>query len=216
MKGKISISLFFSSILVCLCIGIVIGHSWKPAIQEKSNLSITDHFIKQKQMNNVNSIVIHDEPITVSATEDKITADTSYLILEKNVNTGEIVTKRANIPEKYIGLTREQVIEHLSDYEANPPLIELENGFIGLEMISFSPQQLEVQMNYQEITPVGIFYIMAYNNRVVVMLEDKKTVYLSTDIYLTELPSEIQQDVMRGLFMPNEECLYDFLETYTS
>ena len=124
--------------------------------------------------------------------------------------------KQSNIPEKYIGLNREQLLEQLNDYQANPPLSELENGFVSLELVSFSPLQLEVQMNYHYIEPVGIFYIMSYDNKVVVMLEDKKTVFLSTEISMKELPEEVQQDIMRGLFIPNEECLYDFLETYTS
>ena len=107
-------------------------------------------------------------------------------------------------------------MENLSDYEANPPLSELERGFVSAELLSFSTNQIEVQMNYQYIQPTGSFYIVAYDNMVVVMLEDKKTVFLDTVIKVTELPADIQQDVMQGLFIPNEESLYDFLENYTS
>ena len=178
------------------------------------NFDKRTELISKKQQD---SIIIHEEEsVSVITKEDTITADTEYLILEKDMNTGEIQTKRADIPEKYIGLNREQILEQLNDFQANPPLSELEHGFVGLDLISFSPVQLEVQMNYRYIEPVGIFYIMAYDNKVVVMLEDKKTVFLSTEITLTELPAAVQQGVIQGLFIPNEECLYDFLETYTS
>lgn len=217
MKNKKSISLFFAGMMVSLCIGLVIGLIIMNHYHQKSNainFENDSEFITAKQQDPV--IIHEEESISVTTKEDIITADTAYLILEKDMNTGEIQTKHADIPEKYIGLNREQILEQLNDFQANPPLSELEHGFVGLDLISFSPVQLEVQMNYRYIEPVGIFYIMAYDNKVVVMLEDKKTVFLSTEIPLKELPTDIQQEIMRGLFMPNEECLYDFLETYTS
>ncbi len=217
MKKKKSISLFFSYILASLCIGLAIGLIVMNQYHKNIRNDLTVQETEFAKMKKQESIIIHEEnTIPVTAKEDIITADTAYLILEKDMNTGEIQTKRSDMPAKYIGLNREQVLEQLNDYQANPPLTELERGFVGLDLISFSPIQLEVQMNYRYIEPVGIFYIMAYDNKVVVMLEDKKTVFLSTEITMKELPSEVQQDVMRGLFIPNEECLYDFLETYTS
>ncbi len=183
----------------------------------KQNVSLEEKESILPNANRKEGIIISDElSIPVASKEDTITADTDYMILVKNMNTGEIKVKREELPEKYIGLNREQIMEQLNDFQANPPLSELELGFVGVDLISFSPQQLEVQMNYRFIEPVGIFYIMAYDNKVVVMLEDKKTVFLSTEISLKELPTEVQQDIMRGLFIPNEESLYDFLETYTS
>ena len=71
-------------------------------------------------------------------------------------------------------------------------------------------------MDYQYIQPTGSFYIVIYDNRVLVMLEDKKTVFQETEIDLSELPEEVQQDILHGLFIPNQESLYDFLENYTS
>ena len=213
MKGEKSISLFFSSAVASLCIGIAIGLNLTKAYDPDDTMKSSNN----QSITPSEQVVIHDEiSIPVTAGEDVITADTDYLILEKNMNTGEIQTKHVPIPEKYIGLNREQVIEQLKDYQLNPPLSELENGFVSLDMISFSPMQLEVQMNYSYIEPTGIFYIMSYDHKVIVMLEDKKTVFLSTEIRMEELPAEVQQDIMRGLFIPNEECLYDFLETYTS
>lgn len=217
MKNKKSISLFFACTMVSLCIGLVMGLVVMNQYNKRnisSNPEIDTEIIHSKQQESV--IILEEDSIPVTTKGDVITADTEYLILEKDIDTGEIMLKQSNIPEKYIGLNREQLLEQLNDYQANPPLSELENGFVSLELVSFSPLQLEVQMNYHYIEPVGIFYIMSYDNKVVVMLEDKKTVFLSTEISMKELPEEVQQDIMRGLFIPNEECLYDFLETYTS
>ena len=213
MKRKISISLFFVGLTICLCMGIIIGSSMgksKVTVQKKNEQK---EFSLIKKPENV---IIHEEARPVSVNEEITNADTTYMILEKNMNTGNISTNLTTIPENLIGLNREQLLDKLADIEANPPLIELEKGFISLELVAFSPEQIEIQMNYKEVKPNGIYYIMVYDHKLMVMLEDKKTVFLATEIPVSVLPQEVQQDVTRGLFIPNELSLYDFLENYTS
>ena len=57
---------------------------------------------------------------------------------------------------------------------------------------------------------------MVVDNYVVVYLEDRETVYMDTDILLTELPEELQQEIIQVMFIPDEESLYNFLENYSS
>ena len=213
MKRKISISLFFTGLTICLCIGIILGIQMQKTKKNSEDKPEIKDFSLIKGPENV---IIQDEIYPVSVNDDTITADTTYMILEKDMNTGNITKNLSQIPEKYIGLTREQLLDHLADLEANPPLTELERGFVSLDLVAFSPIQVEIQMNYQQVAPTGIFYIMVYDHKLLVMLEDKKTVFLATEIPVSELPAEVQQDVMRGLFIPNELELYDFLENYTS
>ncbi len=217
MKLGKYISLFFLCSAVSLCLGMFIGWHMKEneATQPLSDVQHMEALIGKDELSE--PMVIRDEPVVeVAAGEEKIDADTVYIIAETDLDTGNVVETCTRIPQKYIGMNREQLLENLSDYEANPPLSELERGFVSAELLSFSTNQIEVQMNYQYVQPTGSFYIVAYDNRVVVMLEDKKTVFLDTVIQVTELPPDIQQDVMQGLFIPNEESLYDFLENYTS
>lgn len=215
MKDKISISLFFSCIVICFCIGVAIGLNIRQTLVEDIPQEMEES--KPPFFNVPDNVVSHEEEtIPVYANEEKITADTSYVVLEKDIDSGKIVKSKYDLPAQYIGLTREQLQLQLSLLESNPPLTELERGFVSLELISFSKEQIQVQMNYQYVQPTNSFYIVAYDHYIVVMLEDKKTVFLSTKIKLSELPSEIQQEVMKGLFIPNEESLYDFLENYTS
>ena len=101
-------------------------------------------------------------------------------------------------------------------YEAFPPLSELERGFVGLEVLSFSRERVVVQMNYKYVQPSSSFYLAAYDNKVIVYLEDKRTVYIETEILLDSLPFEIQESIMDMMWMENEEKLYDFLENYSS
>jgi len=96
------------------------------------------------------------------------------------------------IPHKYIGMTRERFLETMNLYAEHPPLSELERGFVGLEVLSFSRE------------------------KVVVYLEDRSTIYINTGIALDSLPEKIQMQIMDMLSIPDEETLYDFLETYSS
>ena len=117
---------------------------------------------------------------------------------------------------KYIGMDRQGFLEAMEVYEAAPPLQELERGFVGLEVLSFSEEEVVVQMNYDYVEPSQSFYLMVRNNFIVVCLEDQKTIYMETGILLKDLPEQLQQDIIQIMLIPDEESLYDFLENYSS
>ena len=120
------------------------------------------------------------------------------------------------LPDRYVGMNREQFLTAMKVYESSPPLSELERGFVGLEVLSFSRERVVVQMNYRYIQPSESFYLAVYDNQVVVYLEDKETMYIATEIGLSTLPEEVQQEIIQMMWVENEEELYSFLETYSS
>lgn len=147
---------------------------------------------------------------------EKLNADTAYVLEETDLRNNTIVETTWKLPAKYIGMNREEFLEAMDLYAASPPLEELERGFVSLEVLSFSKEKVVIQMNYEYIQPGSSFYLMVENNYVVVYLEDMETVYMDTDILLTDLPEELQQDIIRVMYVPDEESLYSFLENYTS
>ena len=157
-----------------------------------------------------------DEDQEVSGLTQKLNAGTSYVLEEIDLRNDTVVETSWKLPAKYIGMNREQFLEAMELYEASPPLEELERGFVSLEVISFSPQKVVVQMNYDLMQPGSSFYLMVEDNFVVVYLEDKTTVYMDTDISLKDLPEDLQQEIIQGMYVPDEESLYDFLENYSS
>lgn len=60
------------------------------------------------------------------------------------------------------------------------------------------------------------FYLLEQNECVIVMKEDKKTVYEYTDILLESLPVDLQKEIEEGKYVKNEEELFGFLENYSS
>ena len=54
------------------------------------------------------------------------------------------------------------------------------------------------------------------DGKIVVMEEDRKTVYLKTDIYAQALSDSLKQELIMGKYIQNMEELYGFLESHTS
>lgn len=152
----------------------------------------------------------------VSFSAETLCVDTEYVLEETDVLYHTVVETIWRLPDKYVGMNRDQFLQAMDVYEAFPPLSELERGFVGLEVLSFSRERVVVQMNYKYVQPSSSFYLAAYDNKVIVYLEDKRTVYIETEILLDSLPFEIQESIMDMMWMENEEKLYDFLENYSS
>ena len=60
------------------------------------------------------------------------------------------------------------------------------------------------------------FYLCELQGFVAVYLSDRKTIYEFTEIPLTDLPEEVQQEVAAGKYVRTEKELYAFLQNYSS
>lgn len=147
---------------------------------------------------------------------ETINAETEYILREKDLLNGSEVETSGEIPAMYIGMNREQFVKAMESYEAAPPLSEKERGFVSLNVLSFAPSRVVVQMNYRYVQPSKSFYVVAINDLIVVYLEDRQTIYQYTNIRLSQLPEKLQQEIIGVMHIADEERLYDFLENYTS
>ena len=172
--------------------------------------------VKQEKQENKKSETAEIQ-IIEAAVEDKsvVTADTRYLIEEIDLTRGSVNEREENIPVKYIGLDREEMLEELKAYDNNPPLTELERGFQTIELTAFSKDHVVVCKYYKEKEDKG-FYLMVADHFIVVYEQDKKTLYMNTDILLENLKEDLQAEIMKGKYIESEEELYHFLESYSS
>lgn len=152
----------------------------------------------------------------VSSSKETLSVDTEYVLEETDILNDTVVETSWRLPDKYVGMNREQFLAAMESYEAFPPLSEMERGFVGLEVLSFSRERVVIQMNYQYLQPSTCFYLAVLNNEVVVYLEDMETIYINTGIQLETLPEDLQMDIIQMLWIEDEESLYNFLETYSS
>lgn len=158
-----------------------------------------------------------DELITsVTSSGETLSVDTQYVLQETDLIKENMVETVWRLPDKYIGMNREQFLQAMEDYSHFPPLSEMERGFVGLEVLSFSREKVVVKMNYEYLQPTDSFYVAVRDNEVVVYLEDMETIYINTGMQLSDFPEDIQVQIMQMYWIPDEESLYDFLETYSS
>ncbi len=151
-----------------------------------------------------------------AASSETLSVETEYVLEETDVLRHTVVETSWRLPDKYVGMNREQFLVAMENYAAAPPLSEQERGFVGLEVLSFSRQRVVVQMNYRYVQPSESFYLGVYNNEVLVYLEDMETVYIETGIRLDTLPEDLQVQIIQMMLIEDEEKLYDFLEGYSS
>lgn len=156
------------------------------------------------------------EVLEAAAGRETLCVDTEYVLKETNILDHTEMETRRRLPDRYVGLNREQFLDVMNLYEEFPPLAEQERGFVGLEVLSFSRERVVVRMDYRYIQPTADFYLAAYDNKVLVYLEDRETVFIETDIRLETLPPELQQSIIRMMRVEGQEELYNFLETYSS
>ena len=145
-----------------------------------------------------------------------ITADTVYLVGKIDLSNGTIEESEEEIPIKYIGLDRLSLLDELEEYNKNPPLSELRDGFTNIELTAFSKDRVVICKYYQTQPEEESFYLMVADHFVIVYKEDKQTIYMNTDILLENLSSDLQEEIIAGKYIENEQELYNFLESYSS
>lgn len=215
MKFLKSISLFFCMI-GCLGGGIWLGAWGQRTFYPGSSEIRIEGTVHQSQQTESGKTVEKTEPlVTVAAMPERITADTVYLVKEFDLKQNTCKDSICSIPVSYIGMNREQFLKEMNSFMASPPFAELEKGFASLEVSEFSTARVTVTKYYREHEE-DCFWLQVENNFVVVFLEDRKTRYEITDIYLPYLPEDLQQEIIQGKKMEGKEVLYNFLESYSS
>lgn len=215
MKFVKRISLFFVCPMMLVGIGFV-GGIWAVRFFYPGTVAEQQFRAEAGAENAVTDEGMEEVLEKVAAVEETLNADTAYVVQERDLLKNTTLETASRLPGKYIGMNRELFLESMEEYQLNPPLSEKERGFVGLEVLSFSPERVVVQMNYKYVQPSDSFYLAVLDNEVVVLLEDRKTVFINTGIQLDRLPELIQMKIIQMYWMEDEKSLYNFLETYSS
>lgn len=153
-------------------------------------------------------VSVSDEPI--------VTANTRYVVQEYNSLNAETNEVEESTPDKYIGLSRAQLVEEIDNYNQNPSLTDLEKGFLYMELVSFSGARIVVRKSYEPAEAVKGFFLLNENHYVVVYDQSLSHVYMNTDILVEQLPQSLQEEIINIKYVENEGELYNFLESYSS
>jgi hypothetical protein len=165
-----------------------------------------------------------------ASNQDKTDCDTEYVILEQNLNSKTHETLVSEIPAKYIGKNKEQLVELLAEEERAPSLRDRQKGIQTVRLSAFSnervvvvktyelsePEQTQEQGREPEAEQAKGYYLLAEDGIVCVYQEDLETLYFMTGIILDQLPDSVRQEILDKKYVKNEEELYNFLESYSS
>ena len=211
MKHIKSISLFLTYTLLIMILGFFSGVAVICRVQEKNavreKMSVQETLSAERQ-----EVVLSGNEVPVNgADEDTLSADTDYVLEEHDKKRETTVESVGKVPQAYLGMNREEFVAAMERYEASPPLSELDRG-----LLSFAGERVVIRMDYVYVEPTKSFYLNLSDGKIVVLCDDRETVYQYTEIEADRLPEELQRELIIGMYVENEEALYRFLETYSS
>ena len=155
------------------------------------------------------------EPVAV-VDKKIISANTEFVVQKFDTAKGLLEEETKSAPDKYIGMTREDLTNEIRTWNQNPPLKDLEQGLQYMELYSFSPKRVVIRKTYTAQEEEEGFFLVNENHCVVVYQKDLQNVYLSTDIKVDELPGTLRDEILHIKYVENEKELYNFLESYSS
>lgn len=220
MKKKTYIISLFTSIAIIALVYVgtyqyAISDIGKDSVEEnntdENNKNVTNRDVTNKDVDSKES-----ESKYVDNDSNKITSETKYVLESYDANKYTLKEEKQTMPVDLIGMSREDLIEYISNYETNPTLTDIENGFVYIELVSFSKDLVTIRKTYKLDDNSYKYCLVVENGYITVYYLDMKTVYSYTDIALASLPEDVQQEVIDGKQIASLQDLYNFLETYSS
>lgn len=184
----------------------------KKAIERKDELYA--HLISSAQL--TPGAEQNNDSVSVNQTETKVLPSTKYTLQIYDMSRNTTQTQILDVPAYLVGLTREEVLDYLSDYMKDLPLSEYNKGLISTELVSFSEKEIVIKKTYNEDFVPYRYYVVIKDGYVVVYNSDLKSVYSYTHIEAKNLPEEDRIALMQGIYVNSREELYSLLESYSS
>lgn len=189
--------------VMALLIGIVAG----------AYVYFNDYFYPKQYVQNEEGQYVNvtaPKPTTFPVTKDTVFEIEHYYLDEKRKLTEEV----SSIPA-LLGCDKQGVQDYLQDYMEHLSYEEKEKGLTSYNLISYRENTIRLRKTYH--TPEYKGYIaQSFNGTIVILNGDGKTVFEYTEIPISNLPEELQEQVIVGYPLENEEDLYSFLENYSS
>lgn len=214
--SKIRIISIFAGVAVLTAAGIGTYQYTKsfydvPEAEHESEIVQTEH--KQE--------VPGEAVFTGTPTEAVVQRDTEYILEKYNISDYTLTEQKIDVPVEMLGLNRAELIEYVGKYEESPSIDDINDGFTGAEVISFSEEKIIIRKNYEEpleseIVGENCYILVSEHGTVTVYLNDYSHLYAITDIEVASLSEELQGEIMDGKILVGDKALYDFLEAYTS
>ncbi|MCI8549384.1 MAG: hypothetical protein HFI68_02120 [Lachnospiraceae bacterium] len=147
-----------------------------------------------------------EESVVAAENQNVLSVNDDMLYISQNYNeTDGLLTETIlPIPEEYMGLTREGLIEYLKT-EGN-----------GKSLVSFSSSRLVVRTR-ESVNPDHYRFLLAIEEGYLkIYYSDRSDVYMETYLTEEELPESEVEVLKKGYYVKDVAELYDYLESITS
>lgn len=169
----------------------------------------------QKNIVTANERGTTSETVTVGMGPDIVTKSTK-IIIESYDESGRLIErKEETATTELLGNNRLDMLVYANQYRELSPDEERE-GLERMVLESFSPEIVTLVKYYGEPQEEQGYFIGIKDNVVIVYLQDRSQVYEYTNIEVWMLPKDIQMQLIDGIYVENEQELFDFLQTYSS
>lgn len=223
MKKGYKIGLFFVCIMILTLVAVVVWKRHTMSGFPNENLSngrgterdeLGARNIGADQPDNQNEVYMQD--LQAQSINMVTTCDTICVYENIDKKDGAVSTEEGKLPEKYIGLTRDQLEDALLLDSQTMTLEDKEKGFKSQHLELFSTDRIKVLRIYDTSKETTGFYIMEVDGEIGVYREDKTTLYFRTGLDPKSLPADVLNEVREGKYMDTELQVYHFLESYSS
>lgn len=182
---------------------------------EKDNTESDTNLGTDESYNTGNESV--DNSVTVdSNNKDTVLPSTKYFLLTYNLKTDELLTEQLTPPAEMVGLTRAELINQLANYMKNVPLVDYEKGLYAYELLAFSKDEIIIRKSYNSNLISYRYFMVVEDGKIVVYYSDLETVYEYTNIEALYLPENTRNDLMKGIYIKDEDELFTLLESFSS
>lgn len=201
-----AISILSLTVLLSTCYYV----SYRYALNE-FNKSATE------QSGGINGISVSGAYDVAAKAKTVVSKDATYTEQTYDMATDKLKEKEKNIPNDFIGLTRDQVVAKMNAYVQDKSLQEYNKGLVSYQIVSFSSDKIVAKKTYNSKGIIYQFFMVIRDNELVVYYSDKKTVYDDeTGILLDNLPEDKKQELQYGKYVKDEKELNSVLESYAS
>lgn len=144
-----------------------------------------------------------------------VTKDTVFEIEYYYPEEKRTLTEQVDDIPALLGCGRQGVEHYLKEYMEHLSHEEKEQGLTSYELVSYSGNTICLRKTFRKPEYNG-YLAQSFNGTIVILNGDGKTVFEYTQIPISNLPEELQEKVIVGYRLENEEDLYSFLENYSS
>lgn len=114
-----------------------------------------------------------------------------------------------------LGCDKKGVLKYLDEYMKHLSYEEQDKGLVSFELVSYNDHHIYLRKTFKKQSLSG-YFAKSFNGTIVILNGDEKTVYEYTQIPINVLPENLQEEVLQGYYLEDEEALYSFLENYSS